>query len=134
MASVEIDETPFDKLIKSIPPDLLKESLIKKRNQSFSFTHDGETFFGVITNALQCDLGSLPTVRVLSEADKDREKQISFLLLASTQRRATLEDVMKAAYDTDDTNTLEKLAKELSAAGKVFTVKFVSALRKRSSV
>ena len=125
------DKPPFDQLVGSVSPALLRQEVGVRLNeaQKFTFAQAAAKFRAVLKNELQCDLekfGSflgLPTARVcevVSAADGDREKQIDFLLLAwaeSLREGATVEEVLRALYAADDTRAVENISKELSDSG-----------------
>ena len=124
------DKPPFDLLVSSLSPALLRQpvGVRLQESQRFSFVFDPK-FRVVLRTELRCDLerfGSslgLSTARVgelMSAADGDRGKQIDFLLLAwveSDGERATFEEALRAVYTADDTQAVEIIAKELGDSG-----------------
>ena len=83
-----------------------------------------------LSRVLRCDVEKLggyiglPPQRVsdvISAADGDRERQIHYLLLAWVEvrrRRATVEALLRALYDADETTAIEEVAKGMSTSGQ----------------
>ena len=125
------DKPPFDKLIVRVPSDLLKRELGLRREGKKEVLNPTFTKLpSVLSCALRCDVEKLgdyiglPPQKVsdvITAADGDREKQIHYLLLAWVElcgEKATVEALLRALYDADDTRTIQEVAKGMSDPGE----------------
>ena len=125
------DKQPFDRLISPIPKDLLSREI--------GFLGEGQLIVQndtlsrlppLLLSALPCSLVEFGETLELSPqttedailfAEGDKLGQINQLLLAWVGQRGeatTVEKLLKALYDADDSKTVEKVAKSISAPGK----------------
>ena len=110
------EKPPFDKLVAKVPRDLLQKPL---------GVQEGTLTASTVKKELRCDaeklaikLGLQPSrvSELIDAAEGDRKQQIGSILLGWVEDagdRATVEALLRALYDTDETKTLERVVNNL---------------------
>ena len=121
---------PFENQISGVPKYVLQRKLGLREGQTVVLNPTLTKLPSALSRVLRCDVEKLggyiglPPQRVsdvISAADGDRESQIHYLLLAWVEvrrRRATVEALLRALYDADETTAIEEVAKGMSTSGQ----------------